>query len=244
MNRTTIVRWIAGGALAGSLVVGGMSIQGVFAQSPTITPQTPATSTSTPAQPGLRDAPWNGDPGKMWGRRGPGRHLNLVQATADVTGLTTEAILTELRAGSSPAQVAQANGKTAADVVNALVAQVKTELDQAVAAGRLTQEQADQQLAQATRHAQQHVNQTGLDSDKGDFQRGNLELLRATASVSGLTVQQVRTELAAGKSLAQVVQAQGKTVDDVINTLRTAGEARLTQLLDQARTRMNTPGGR
>ena len=48
-----------------------------------------------------------------------------------------------------------------------MVASVKTKLDAEVAAGSLTQAQADERLAQATEHATEHVNQTSLPAERG-----------------------------------------------------------------------------
>jgi hypothetical protein len=54
-------------------------------------------------------------------------------------------------------------------------------------------------------------------------------LISAAASVTGLAVQQIRTELAAGKSLAQIAQEHGKTANDVIAAARTAYQSALSQ---------------
>ena len=49
--------------------------------------------------------------------------------------------------GKSLADVAKAHGKTAAGLVDAVVADAKTKVDAAVKAGRLTQAQADEMLS-------------------------------------------------------------------------------------------------
>jgi hypothetical protein len=83
---------------------------------------------------------------------GPGRgfehhgFLGKLHAAADYLGVTEDQLRTELEGGKTLAQVAQAHGKTAAGVVDALVAAAKQHLDADVAAGRLTQAQADQML--------------------------------------------------------------------------------------------------
>jgi hypothetical protein len=56
--------------------------------------------------------------------------------------------------------VAKANGKTAADLVNAFLADRKVVLDQAVAEGRLTQVTADTLFATMKTNVEQHVNNT------------------------------------------------------------------------------------
>ena len=73
---------------------------------------------------------------------GPG-----LDAAASYLGITEEQLKTELEGGKTLAQVAKAHGKTAAGLVDALVAEAEKKLDAAVKAGRLTQAQANEMLA-------------------------------------------------------------------------------------------------
>ena len=68
-------------------------------------------------------------------------------AAADYLGLTEIQLRSELQGGKTLAQVALAHGKTANGLIDALVANAKKRLDQAVAAGRLTQSQANEMLS-------------------------------------------------------------------------------------------------
>jgi AraC-like DNA-binding protein len=74
----------------------------------------------------------------------PGFHG--LDAAASYLGLTEEQLRTELEGGKTLAQVAQAHNKSVDGLVDALVADAKKHLDAAVAAGRLTQAQADEVL--------------------------------------------------------------------------------------------------
>ena len=65
-------------------------------------------------------------------------------------GLTREQVRAELKAGKSLAQIAAAQGKTAAGLVAAMLAPVKERLAKAVAAKRLTQQRADEILERLT----------------------------------------------------------------------------------------------
>jgi AraC-like DNA-binding protein len=67
-------------------------------------------------------------------------------AAADYLGLTEAQLQSQLEGGKSLAQVAQAQGKSVSGLVDALVAAAKTRLDEAVAAGRLTQAQETEML--------------------------------------------------------------------------------------------------
>ncbi len=82
---------------------------------------------------------------------------SLVDVTAEVTGLSVEQVVTQLQTGKTFAEIAQAHGKTAADLVNAFVADRKAVLDKAVADGRITQQVADAMPATRKANVEQHV---------------------------------------------------------------------------------------
>ena len=56
----------------------------------------------------------------------------------------------------------------------------------------------------------------------GPGQNAGDALVSAAASVTGLTTQEVTTQLQAGQSLAQIAQSKGKTADDVVKAARAA----------------------
>lgn len=80
---------------------------------------------------------------------GPGHRGKNLDAVAGAIGIDAAALRTELQSGKTIAEVAQAHGVDVQKVVDALVAELKTHLDAEVAAGRITQAQADQKLADA-----------------------------------------------------------------------------------------------
>ena len=104
----------------------------------------------------------NGAQGQMrgYGFRFGVNGESLVDITAKVTGLKVEDVVKELQAGKTFADVAKANGKTAADLVNAFVADRKIVLDKAVADGRLTRAAADTLFAAMKTNVEQHVSST------------------------------------------------------------------------------------
>jgi AraC-like DNA-binding protein len=69
-----------------------------------------------------------------------------LDAAADYLGLSEAELRTQLENGKSLAQVAQAQGKSVDGLVDALVAEAKKHLDEAVAAGRLTKSQETEML--------------------------------------------------------------------------------------------------
>ena len=87
----------------------------------------------------------HGGHGDMGGRDGPRGHF-LGAEFATFLGITDAQLRTELTGGKTIAQVAEAHGKSRAQVTTWLIAQRKVELDKAVADGKRTQAQADAEL--------------------------------------------------------------------------------------------------
>lgn len=71
-----------------------------------------------------------------------GQFRNAEKAVADVIGITPEQLRDELMKGSTIGDIAKAHGVPVSKVVDAVVAQASTFIDQAVHDGRLTAEQA------------------------------------------------------------------------------------------------------
>lgn len=95
------------------------------------------------------------------GHHGHRLHGHGLSAAATAVGMTAAELRTALEDGQTLAEVAQSKGVSADTVVNAIVAEIKTKLDEQVAAGRLTQEQADEMLAGATERTETFVNGEG-----------------------------------------------------------------------------------
>ena len=79
-----------------------------------------------------------------------GRHGGAgLDAAAKAIGVTVDDLRTQLQGGKTIAQVAKAKGVDEQKVIDAMVADAKSHLDQAVKDGHLTQAQADKELAEA-----------------------------------------------------------------------------------------------
>jgi hypothetical protein len=98
-----------------------------------------------------------GGPGFRHHGHGPGARLD---AAATFLGLTQAELRQQLRAGKTLAEIARAEGKTVAALVDALVAAMKTELAEAVESGRLTDAQRDRILEDLEERIADGVNAT------------------------------------------------------------------------------------
>ena len=101
-----------------------------------------------------------GGPGRPGGR-GPGFAI-----VAETLGLTEAEVRDAISNGQTLAQLAEANGSSAAALVDAILADIKTHVDEKVAAGDLTQEEADARLAEAETRVTEFVNHTKPPQDR------------------------------------------------------------------------------
>lgn len=99
----------------------------------------------------------HGGPGDHDGPRG-GRGGHGLEAAATALGLTADELRVELRDGATLADIAADEGVAVQTVIDAMVAELETHLDEHVASGELTQEEADAKLAKATEKITDLVN--------------------------------------------------------------------------------------
>jgi hypothetical protein len=103
--------------------------------------------------------PAGGFPGKRGGH-GPRGGAGKLGAAATYLGLSPSALMTQLRSGKSLAQIATAQGKTAAGLVDTLKTAIVKRLDAAVAAGKLTSAQETQIVSALPQRLTNLVNRT------------------------------------------------------------------------------------
>jgi hypothetical protein len=141
--------------------------------------------------------------------------------------------------GSSPSEENQAVlndaakqlGVSPTKLSDALKKALSDRVDAAVAAGRITQADGDA--------LKQRINSDdfplfgGFHRGFGHF--GFIGKLSAAADYLGLTEAQLRSELESGKSLAQVAQAQGKSVDGLVDALVAAAKKHLDEAVAAGR---------
>lgn len=103
---------------------------------------------------------------------GPGN--NLVSIAADQLGMSLTDLLTELQDGKTIADVAAEKGVDTGAIVDAYLAELKTDLDEAVTEGRITQNQADYSLEQAEERAVDQLDNTWEGDFRGGGHRGGM----------------------------------------------------------------------
>ena len=113
-----------------------------------------------------------GGPGPMGGP-GFGHDMRGLGAAADYLGLTESELQAKLQSGKSLADIAKDQGKSVDGLVDAMVADAKKHLDQAVKDGHLTQAQEDQILGQVKQHLTDFVNGTAPKGFGPSFRGGS-----------------------------------------------------------------------
>jgi polyhydroxyalkanoate synthesis regulator phasin len=151
-------------------------------------------------------------------------------AIAASLGLTENELRTQLESGKTLAQIASAQGKSVSGLKDVIYSDAKTNLDQAVADGKLTAAQEQAMLAEMKSHLDDIVNGTGpkvavKGADRGPF--GD-----AAATYLGLSPAELQTQLENGKTLAQVAADQGKSVDGLKAAILAGAKADLDQAVD------------
>ncbi len=167
MRRTVIAAIAAASALAGGAA-------GVVLLSPTLanagggTAQAPAAYPS--GTPGGNGRP---GPGRGPGAGGPGRHelVSDESVVATAIGISESDLAAATAKGQTWAQVAQARGVNVQKVIDALVADAKSELADAVKSGAITPAQADAEQAHLVQRVTDQVN--GVHPDHGGPGRPN-----------------------------------------------------------------------
>ncbi|WP_127587001.1 hypothetical protein [Paenibacillus koleovorans] len=244
--------------LAASVLIGG----GVAAllQTQAYADTTDGTSGTTPPAAGAKN---HGGPGKGAGfdkRGGQGDELSIL---ATSIGISAEELQTQLKAGKTVLQLAEEKGITKASLLEKLNAAFAKSIDDAVAAGALTQEQATKRKDEITARSEHLVTNLGLPpggqrmgpgqkggqggpghggggpGGRGGMMGGGPGLgiqSEAIAGSLGMTVEELRAAQQAGKSLSEIAQEKGITEDSLIGKLKDGLTDQLKKFVQQKRT--------
>jgi hypothetical protein len=219
---------ILAGAAAGAFLIGAagttlIAPSAVDAADPTATPT--AATTTPAATPATDDT----SPGFSGREHGPGLDTDDLAAASKALGITEAALQAELEAGKTAAQVAEAKGVDVQQVIDAVVAYDTADIDAAVTAGTMTQAQADERLANLTQHVTDEVNGVAGDHGPRGHGRGHgmsTSDITDAAKVLGMTDAELKAELEAGKSVADVAEAKGVDLQGIIDAMVAADTAK------------------
>jgi hypothetical protein len=170
-----------------------------------------------------------------------------LQDAAAYLGLSQEQLREELDGGKSLAEIANTRGKSVDGLKQAMLDAAKADLDQAVADGDLSADEAQAIMSKLRSGIDDLVN--GKDgfsirvevkgAGPGAVLGGPFE---TAADYLGVSVDQVTQELRAGKSLAEIAEAHGKSVAGLKQALIAAAKADLEKAVDELVAQKGLPG--
>lgn len=176
------------------------------------------------------------------GRRS-GRRAAKAEALSEALGLSTDEIKAGFAEGNSIADMAEAEGVSTDDVKAALVAAANERIDAAVESGRLDEAEADEKRAELDERIDEL-----MTADPSEFQgrRGNgnghgrghgnrgfgSEVLQETL---GLTSEEIRAGIQEGKTLSDLAEEQGVSVDDLAAAMVDAATERIDAAVEEGK---------
>ena len=181
------------------------------------------------------------------GRGGRDRHDRFNDGDCDelaaLLGTDCETLKTSLKAGQTPAEIAESNDIEPQTVIDALVAEMNTELDAKVESGDLTEAKADALRARLANGITEFVNngfghdgdrggRHGKKGDRGGFTAECDELaeLVGTADCAGL-----KAALADDQTLAQIAESNDIEAQTVIDALVAEANAEIDAKVESGR---------
>ncbi len=161
----------------------------------------------------------------------PGRTVRpVIESVAEQIGLSEREVLQQLRDGETLAEIIAAQGGDVEVVATAVVVALTDQIQMAVSEGKITQQRADQLLANLSDMVRQ-----AIDGQLASERLGGRPLLkvaqrpviRAIADETGLRPAEILKQLAEGSSLADIVAEAGMDPTAVLEAALTAAAERV-----------------
>ena len=163
-----------------------------------------------------------------------GRGAPQMAEVAKALGMTEAELKTELQTGKSVAEIATAKNVSLDTIVSVVITAQTDRLKQAVTDGKLTQAQTDTMLAnlkltlpsrlQTKFVAGMERGRGSRDDQGGPGSRGDKRAQRGAqiavvVKALGITAEELRTELQAGKSVADVAAAKNVSISTIVDAV-------------------------
>jgi hypothetical protein len=207
-------------AITGALAAGGVAGALLGAPALSIAQEGDDSTTTVPADEAESDDPGECRPGRAGFILGAS-----LDPAAEALGITEDELHDALRDGQTIAEVASAQGVDVQSVIDAMVAEATTRIDDAMADGDLTEEEATERKADLEERVTDLVNgelpgpfgEHGPGPGRAGFILG--ASLDVVAEALGITEDELHDALRDGQTIAEVASAQGVDVQMVIDAL-------------------------
>ncbi|WP_284638837.1 hypothetical protein [Paenibacillus silviterrae] len=157
-------------------------------------------------------------------REGRQEKLPIYEEAATLLGMDKETLMKQLKS-ETLVQIAAAKGISETDLIAKLQAERTKKIEEAVASGKLTAEKAEKLKAHMEKHLKFMVNHP-VRSDKahhGKAGKGRFDALPAPeklASILGITEEQLKSELKAGKSMTEIAASKGMSKEQLVAKIK------------------------
>lgn len=146
------------------------------------------------------------------------------ETIANMIGIDVRSLLAELKAGSSIADVAEANGVDSQTIIEALVVEAQAGIDEKAAQGGISAEEAAEWSAKLEERFTYYVNESAAAFEKdgnGEHEKreDGMREFETIANLIGIDLRALLAELKAGSSIADVAEANGVDPQTIINAL-------------------------
>jgi hypothetical protein len=174
------------------------------------------------------------------------RPFRMLADAASYLDLSEAELRAELNSGKTLADVARSEDKSVEGLVDALTKAEKSHLDEAAEQGRLPEARRDELAANLKERMRALVNERFRGGHvrpvevpgppgSGALFLGPFHGLEDAAAYLDLTEAELRSELAEGKTLAEVARAEDKSVDGLVDALTKAETERLDEAVEAGR---------
>lgn len=225
-----------------ALVVGGVTAGSLFAPVGFAAAQDADTDTepdTTVESDSDQNESDTGEDGEREGRRN-GRRAAKAEALSEALGLSTDDIKAGFEAGNTIADMAAEQGVSVDDVQAALVAAANERIDAAVESGRLDEDAAAEKRAELDEKIEELINKDPSEFQgrrgghgKGHGNRGfGSEVVQETL---GLSSEEIRAGIQEGKTLSDLAEEQGVSVDDLAAAMVDAAQERIDSAVEEGR---------
>lgn len=174
------------------------------------------------------------------GRRG-NRRAAKAEALTEALGLTVEEIRAGFSEGNSIADMAEAQGVSTDDVKAALVAAANERIDAAVESGRLDEAEAEEKRAELDERIDEMItaDPSEFEGRRGHGNRGGHGKSGFASDVVtetlGLTSEEIRAGIQEGKTLSDLAEEQGVSVDDLAAAMVDAASERIDAAVEEGK---------
>jgi uncharacterized protein (DUF433 family) len=161
----------------------------------------------------------------------------VLQVASTEIGLPVSDILTQLQpAGATLADIIEANGGSVDNVVATSVANMTERANQAVTDGDATQEQVDRLLSNLEQLITDGINgDLSFVDNVNPFRKLGRALITAITDETGLDARTVLQAVRDGSTLAEVIEANGGSVDSVVDSTFVATTDRINEAVANER---------